>query len=119
VFAASAAEPAFSDGTTFRATVCLWREADDDRWHAGDVAFPPGEDPDGADWLFELLVDGTPAGYQRFAADYYEAQIDVDAVGAIFALQPLTVELVRRLNPGVTLEGLADDLSAIGYPRSR
>jgi hypothetical protein len=118
VFAECAAEPAFSDGAMLQATVCLWRETDDDRWHVGDVTFPPGEDPDGADWLFEVLVDGSPAGYKRFAEDYYETQADADAVSAVFGLQPLTVELVRRLNPAVTLEELAHDLSEIDYPRS-
>lgn len=117
--AAPVDEPAFSDGRTLLATVCLWRLADDDRWSAGDITFPPGDDPDGADWLFEMLVDGSPEAYLRLAEECYERQPDLGAVRSVLALEPLTQELVERLDPDVTLEGLADDLDEIGYPRLR
>ncbi|MFG2043978.1 hypothetical protein [Dactylosporangium sp. NPDC048998] len=116
VFTACVEEPAFSFEGTLEATVCLWRQHSDDRWHAGEIDFPQGGDPDGASWLFEVLVEGTPAAYQRFAEDYYETAVDVQAVGEIFALHPLADELVRRLNPEVTVEDLAADLVEIGYP---
>ena len=116
VFAAAATEAAFSDGATLQATVCLWRQTGDDRWHVGEITFPPGEDPDGADWLFELLVDGTPEGYQRFAEECYETEVDLSAVAAVFALEHLTDELVQRLGPDLTVDDLAEDLSQIGYP---
>ncbi|GIG30276.1 hypothetical protein [Cellulomonas marina] len=62
-------------------------------------------------------MDGTPAGYQRFAEEYYETELDADAVSEIFDLRPLTADLVDRLNPLVRLDELADDLAAIDYPR--
>jgi hypothetical protein len=52
VFSAAVNEPAFSYEDTLEATVCLWRQTDDDRWHAGDIDFPDRPDPDGADRLF-------------------------------------------------------------------
>ncbi|MFF2660436.1 hypothetical protein ACFVUH_24140 [Kitasatospora sp. NPDC058032] len=63
-------------------TVCLWREAGDDRWRTGDVRFDPadGEDPDGADHLFQLLVDGTPEAFRDGAEAYDERPVDLDAV---------------------------------------
>jgi hypothetical protein len=116
VFSGCVAEPAFSFDGTLEATVCLWRQHDDDRWHAGEPVFPAGDDPDGADGLFQVLLDGGPAAYQRFAEDYYEVAVDVEAVGEIFALHPLTDDLVRRLNPDRVVADLAEDLAQIGYP---
>ncbi|MGC9669529.1 hypothetical protein ACNTMW_23625 [Planosporangium sp. 12N6] len=116
VFSPCVNEPAFSFEGALEATVCLWRRSGDDRWHAGEIDFPDGDDPDGANRLFEVLVDGAPAAYQRFAEDYYETAVDRDAVREIFALNLLTDGLVQRLNPELTVEDLADDLAEIGYP---
>lgn len=114
--AAWVAEPAFGFQGRFEATVCLWREAADDRWRAGRVDLPAGPDPDGADALFAVLLDATPAAYRRFAEDYYEAPMDGDAAAEVFALRPLTVRTVRRLNPEISLADLAADRATIGYP---
>jgi hypothetical protein len=116
VFAGSVNEPAFSHDGHLNATVCLWREATDDRWHTGDVEYPAGPDPDGAGHLFAVLVDGTPEGYLRFAEDYYERQLDAGAVRAVYALEPLSKSLLRRLNADLKLRDLAQDLAEIGYP---
>jgi hypothetical protein len=105
VFAAQAGEPAFGDG----ANICLWRETGGEQWH--------GRGLDDVAWLFELLVDGTPGAYQEFAEDYYEEDVDLEAVTEVFALRPLTDGLVRRLNPDVTVTYLADDIAEIDYPR--
>nr|BFE58628.1 hypothetical protein GCM10020063_031540 [Dactylosporangium thailandense] len=117
VFADCVAEPAFSFEGVLEATVCLWRQAGDDRWHAGELDFPGGDDPDGAGGLFEVLVDGTAAAYRRFAEDYYGTAVDPGVVGEVFALRPLTDELVRRLNPDLELADLEDDVAEIGYPQ--
>ncbi|MDI6104241.1 hypothetical protein QLQ12_37185 [Actinoplanes sp. NEAU-A12] len=116
VFADYVAEPAFSFDGTFKATVCLWRRHGDDRWHAGGPAFPDGDDPDGADWLFQFLVDGTPAAYRCGAEAHYGTTLDLEAIGEVFAGRPLTGELVRRLDAGLPMTGLAGDLARIGYP---
>ncbi len=116
VFSGCVAEPAFSFDGALEATVCLWRQQRDDRWHAGELDFPAGEDPDGANRLFQVAVEDSPVAYQRFAEDYYETAVDVEAVGEIFALHPLTDDLVRRLNPDLVVADLAEDLAEIGYP---
>ncbi|MGW0435921.1 hypothetical protein ACWDV4_25680 [Micromonospora sp. NPDC003197] len=116
VLSGCVAEPAFSFDGTLEATVCLWRQQGDDRWHAGDLVFPVGEDPDGANRLFEVLVEGTPVAYQRFAEDYYETAVDLETVGEIYALRPLTDNLVRRLNADLVVANLAEDLAEIDYP---
>jgi hypothetical protein len=121
VFAGSLGEPAFSTGDgLLEATVCLWRGRGDDRWHTGDVELPDGDDPDGADGLFRVLLDGTGGAYRDFAEDYYEVSIDRAAVADVLALGPLTDELVRRLNPDAGgVAELEEDLAEIGYPPAR
>jgi hypothetical protein len=98
-------------------TACLWRQASDDRWHTGNIAVPSDrDDPDGAEGLLDLVLDGSPDGYQQFAEEYYEVSLDPAGVAAIYALRPLTDQLVTALNPHRTLAELAEDLDAIGYP---
>ncbi len=116
VFSGCVAEPAFSFAGTLEATVCLWRQQGDDRWHAGEFTLPSGADPDGANRLFRVLIDSSPVAYQRFAEDYYETAVDLAAVGEVFALRPLTDDLIRRLNADVVVADLAEDLTEIGYP---
>lgn len=66
-------EPAFTDEDRVPlVTACIWREASDTRWRHGTIDFPTGhDDPDGANRLFRLLVDGSPEAYRRFAEDHY------------------------------------------------
>jgi hypothetical protein len=118
-FRAVVREPAFSDPQgSLLATVCFWRGTDDTAWSCGDVDLPAdgGADPDGADWLFGLLADGTPEAYLEFAHDYYEVALAIDDVRHVYAQRLLTNDLVRALNPTLRLEDLAEDREAIGYP---
>lgn len=118
VFAHCVTEPAFSDERDRRlVTACLWRQTSDDRWHTGDIEFPAGyPDPDGSTELFGLLVDRSPEAYQRFATDYYEVPVAIAPIRHLYALRPLTDEVVSTLNPALTRADLADDIAEIGYP---
>ncbi|MFI6450220.1 hypothetical protein ACIBF6_01575 [Streptosporangium amethystogenes] len=98
-------------------TACLWREACDDRWRAGEIEYPDGaSDPDGAAHLFALLVDPSAEAFQRFAGDRYEIPVDLDAVRHVYALRPLTQAVVTALNADLALKDLAEDLAASRYP---
>ncbi|MGW9187790.1 hypothetical protein [Streptomyces rubiginosohelvolus] len=111
-------EPSFRDEFGMPVvTACLWRESGDDRWRAGAVEFPEdGEDSDGADWIFQLLVIGSPESYQEWAEDYFEVDIDLEAVRHVYALRPLTDEVVAAINPERVPAELAKDIKEIGYP---
>jgi hypothetical protein len=63
-----------------------------------------------------VVVAADPAVYRRFAEAFHERSVDDDAVREVFALRPLTDELVRRLNPAVTAADLSDAVVRIGYP---
>ncbi|MEY9850140.1 hypothetical protein [Streptacidiphilus sp. MAP5-3] len=112
-------EPAFTDEDNVPAvTACLWRGATDGRWQHGVIDFPAGcSNPDGATGLFELLVDQSPETFQRFAEDYYEVPVDLEAVREVYALRPLSQKLVSSLNSEVTFADLAEDIAEIGYPQ--
>jgi hypothetical protein len=111
-FAAALKEPAFSmEDTTF----CVWRLSADETWQRGRIEFPPGADPDGSQALLSIL-DGEPKTYQAWAEDYYEQRVSLAAVKQIYAHEPLTDELVERLNAEITVKELAADIQEIGYP---
>jgi hypothetical protein len=83
----------------------------------GQIDYPEGmRDPDGSAGLFELLIDPSPEAFQRFAEDYYEVAVDLDAVRHIYTLRPLTQEVVSVLNAELNLTDLAEDLAAARYP---
>ncbi|MFD8389098.1 hypothetical protein ACFV2N_07775 [Streptomyces sp. NPDC059680] len=100
VFHAQIDEPAFMDDGVPRVTFCLWRETGDPKWHAGRIDFPSGHpDPDGSGWMLSLPMNPTPETFRSFAEDYYERPVDLRALRHIFERQPLTSEIVARLNP--------------------
>lgn len=80
-----------------------------DQWHTGGIDIPDGDDPDGANRLFKVLVKGAPMAYHRFAEEYYVTAVDPKTVSETFALRPLTDELVRRLNADLVVADLAQD----------
>ncbi|MEU4830106.1 hypothetical protein [Streptosporangium sp. NPDC023615] len=118
VFRHCVAEPAFCDEDGMPVvTACLWRESGDYRWRVGEIDYPEGAgDPDGATRLFGRLVDPSAKAFQRFAEDYYEVSVDLDAVRHVYALRPLTQAVVTALNADLAMTDLAVDLRAARYP---
>jgi hypothetical protein len=113
-FAGFLLEPAFSmDETTF----CLWRRLTDPAWQTGAIESLEGEDLDGSAQLLRLL-DGDPEGYRAWAEDYFETAVMSSAVDHIFRHLPLAKEVVKALNPELSLADLAEEVSQIGYPTS-
>jgi hypothetical protein len=112
VFKSALSEPAFSiEYTSF----CIWRTYEDDQWRTGSISYPPGDDPDGSAWMLAIL-DGNPISYQRWAEGYYERPLSLSPVEHIYAHKPLTDQVVRGLNPQISLLDLAEDISQIDYP---
>ena len=94
-------------------TFCIWRARADTEWHCG-LAHGPQVD-DGSAALLSIL-DGDPSRYVRFADEYYEAELELADVRAVYAHEPITDELAERLNTEVDLEQLRTDLEEIGCP---
>jgi hypothetical protein len=106
-------EPAFKPEDT---TFCIWRSPSDSTWQCGKVQYPSGDDdPDGSRDLLSPL-DTRPETYQKWAEEYYELPVDLAAVREIYQRTPLSIAMVRALNPDLSLEDLRTDLDEIGYP---
>ncbi|KIQ65526.1 hypothetical protein TR51_16845 [Kitasatospora griseola] len=106
--------PEFQFMDFFDATVCVWRETADTAWRCGPVEFAPDE-RDGADWMFDLVADGTPEAYVDFAEDYFERPVARDAVAAIMAGAPLTPETVAALAPAKDFATIAAQARKLGW----
>jgi hypothetical protein len=105
-------EPAFDARNS---TFCIWRRIAGARWERGPVEFPAGDDPDGSAQLLGIL-DGRPESYRAFATDYYEVDLPLDAVVAVYEHQPLTPALIAQLNADMSIDMLEEDVAEIGYP---
>jgi hypothetical protein len=111
-FAEFLVEPAF---TIDESTFCLWCLNSDLIWRKGSLEPLDEEDPDGSAEVLRLL-DGNPETYHDWAIAYHEKPIDLWAVQRIYHHEPLDDELVKRLNPDLSIVELADDLGEIAYP---
>lgn len=106
-------EPAFSMDV---ATFCLWRECCDSTWNVVQPAV--GRSAMGKDGSAELLriLDGNPRTYQAWAEAYYERDVPLEVVRAIYNHVPLSADLLSALNPEVSLADIETDVAEIGYP---
>ena len=104
-------EPAFSPKNV---TFCLWRLNEQSSWSHSEVPLL-GPDSDGSAYMLSIL-DGAPESYHSWAVAYYERDISIEAVTAIYRHRPLTDDLIRVLNPEQRAAALADDIAKIGYP---
>jgi hypothetical protein len=105
-------EPAFTINET---TFCIWRTYNDTAWRRSNIDFPDGSDPNGSQDLLEIL-DGEPGTYKAWAESYYGRPINLNAVKHIYEHHPLTDEIVKALNPDLSLKELVTDIEEIGYP---
>ena len=112
VFVGCLREPAFVlEETTF----CIWRRHDDQAWQHGPVFLPKDDpDPDGSGTLLAPL-NGDPARYAKWATEYYEREVPLATVQAIYDFRPLDQQLVRSLTRR-SIQDLHADISEIGYP---
>lgn len=114
-FASFLHEPAFCMD---QATFCLWRGRADTRWSVVSAdGGPASADADGSAELLAIL-DGDPRTYQAWAQDYYERDVPLEAVRALYEHQALDVDLVAALNPELALADLRPDTDEIGYPEA-
>ena len=110
IFLPIKSEPSLAfDDTTF----CLWRTENNSEWQYGYI--PEIEDIDGSKDLMRIL-DGKPSTYRQFALVYFEKEIELSAVQAIYQHQPLNKNLIDHLNSVADLDKLRDEANRIAYP---
>jgi hypothetical protein len=111
-FSACRHEPAFSpDAVTF----CIWRLFGPTVWSCGKVDLPVADDADGSARMLSML-DGSPETYQKWARTYYECDVPLAAVAAVYNHAILTDDILLALNPRSNRQQLNQDIFEIGYP---
>lgn len=108
-FMEAVTEPAFSAD---QINYCYWYLGKVGKWESSI----PTEKLDKE--IFFLLQDlnGRPATYKEFAADYFEVDVDVDIVKSIYLGDAITESMAMSLNPATDFAGLIEELVTIGYP---
>lgn len=112
-FAALLHEPAFMmDSVSF----CYWRRGDDAAW--SKLAHPDERMQhryDGSEDYLSILL--APAScYYEYAADYFECEPPLASIEHLYAHAPLTLSVVKSLNPQMGLGDALEAAAAIGYP---
>lgn len=102
-------EPAFSMAEL---TFVLWK--DGNGWHLR----PENEQGAGVAAKLLHMMDGDPESYRRWAEDYYEREVSIEAVKRIYDMDPIDADLVEALNPDIGIEDIQDDIEEIAYPRA-
>ncbi|MFD2333606.1 hypothetical protein ACFSR7_30470 [Cohnella sp. GCM10020058] len=96
-------------------TFCIWRESSDSTWRKGDVEFADGEN-DGSDFLVGCIFQ-TPEDFVEFAEGYFELSLSLDIVGQIYNGAPITVEMIKALNPERDVNEVLKELELLDKSR--
>ena len=110
-----AEEPAFRwDATSF----AYFYVSKSEGWkRANDLAGFARDKDTGEEELLQPLISPA-ANYSRFAENYFETSVPIEIVDSIFSLQPITQDVVNRINADVDLADISTELfEEIGYPR--
>lgn len=95
-------------------TYCIWWHNSAPGWQMGVRDFLMEDDPDGSEIHLEIL-DGAPATYQEYARQYYERDIPIAVIRAIYAHYPVSKEAIQAINPNANIERIFMDMRAYGY----
>jgi len=94
-----------------RLTFCAWWLPGAATWETGPI-----EDDGGASQLFEVVLQGTADSYGAYAAEYFEVELPVHLLEAVFALTPIGEQAIAALNPDADPAAALAEIAAIGYP---
>ena len=108
----------FQIAGTFMATAAFWSERGQP-WRTGSATAPTDKpDADGAEELFELLLDGGPQAYARFAQEYLEMSPREAAVEAVYQSESLDPTILAELNPDAQYLDVRQQVDAMGRFRA-
>jgi hypothetical protein len=82
----------------------------------GNIEYPDGDEKsDGSEEQLSLFAGGLEL-YVRFADEYFEQAIPLEAISLVYRHEILTETVVKQPNPEVDLASLEPELSSIDYP---
>lgn len=105
------------------ATFVIWRKADDTAWHIGPINWPnraPNrwKSHDGSDDLLSPLSIDAKA-YADWLRKTKKRKVAVADIEKVFAQEPMTEDLLKRLDSHRKLSQIKDELKMIGYPLAK
>ncbi len=101
---------------SLKSTFCVWRTGGDTKWRRGDIHETQGED--GSEEMLDIF-DPNLQKYVDFCKWYYESEPPLDIVRRVYEGEPLTFEMVKRLNgEREDMEPIREELCEIGYPNT-
>ena len=92
-------------------TFCFWREYGDSVWSKGEVEFPKGED-DGSGFLLGTIHPNAEK-FKDWAEEYYEVDIPLGPLSEVYRNEPITEEIILKINPDGDLETVKRELEAL------
>ncbi len=92
-----------------------WSLPGDPEWSAGGELPRCKSDSDGANCILSI-VEGDAESFREWAEENYERDIDALLVEQIYSHSSLNENLVRGLNPSLSLGQIAPEVARIGYP---
>lgn len=97
-------------------TFCVWISKNESSWKKGDVIVPDdyAEDDDGEGFLLGYIFDDADS-WLDWAKDYYEKEIPLECVKAIYEHKDITREIIEKINPKRDIDSVIKELKMIGY----
>ncbi|MBP2472685.1 hypothetical protein JOF53_001557 [Crossiella equi] len=107
--------PPFDQDDNLAVTALIWRRWNGTRWQTGEITYPAGNDPDGSQWLFQLLVAQSSSVYQEYVAGFDDRPVDRQALRALWHGAVLTESLAHKLNPAACWPEVRAEAEAVGF----
>lgn len=97
-------------------TFCVWLSKNESSWKKGDVIIPDDytEDDDGEGFLLGYIFDNADS-WLAWAKDYYEKELPLECVNAIYEHKDITRQIIEKFNPKRDIDSVIKELKMIGY----
>lgn len=96
-------------------TFCIWQDNNNKQWQKGKVEIPEGCS-DGSDYMLSRIFSAED--YIDWSKDYWgrEEELSIEDVEKIFNHQPITEEMIKKLNADRNIKAAMEELKKINYP---
>ena len=106
-------EPAFSINDT---TFIFWRKKADKTWNQSKFNGSKDTDSDGSMKLLTIL-DGNPLTYKKWADAYFEKNLPIESIKAIYTHDEITDDIIKSLNNDLSINNIQNTIQEIGWKK--
>ncbi|MFN8579141.1 MAG: hypothetical protein U0354_20115 [Candidatus Sericytochromatia bacterium] len=102
-------------------TYCVWREKTDSEWRIGEIIYSDNEFRDGSEmmsifdsrYFFKMCLNNLESSKYLDENDIY---LDQELVDYFFNYNPLNNNILKKINPYISLYDIKYELNKIDYP---